>query len=187
MTLAIEVLIPLFLCLALIAAALSPRPGRLLVVQIPLLVGTAVLAFLLTTGLPGRPRNALVMSDNVEEATVLWARVGEVGTEMLLEWPGSGSPILFWWPSDPSAEQELKQAMRDANSRGRPLRIRHPFRMPWQPEESGGGQGRGNGEGRGATGVSGMGRGPRTIERPEGEPRFYTAPPPPLPPKGYSS
>lgn len=177
-----EIGLPVLLALAVIAAVLSPRPGRLLLVQAPILVVSAALAFVLAAGLPGRPRNAIMETDSVAEATVLWSRAGEHGIEMLLEWPGSGGPVLYWWPPSPGDSAQLNAASRDAAARGKELRIRRPFQGPWLNESPDGGNGSGNG-GQAASGS------PASTPNPYGTrgglPRFYSPPPPPLPPKGY--
>ncbi len=162
--------IPILILLGLIVVSC---PGRIAWLGIGLVVVAFAGVIGLNIKLPSTAKPTFAEFESVAEADVLWARPDGRRILLLLEWPGSDGPRLYWLPWSREAEAQLRSAGARARARNRQLKIRHPFE----------GLGLEGPEGKG-DGGTGQGRpGNPTGDNDGAEQMFYAPPPTELPPK----
>lgn len=171
---------------AMAIATWMPRRIGWLAVLLPVTVMAG--SYWLISTLPGQPRMVCSETVDVAEAEVLWSGpVPEEGVDVLLRWPGVPAR-LYRLPWDPRLSVALAETGFQARARGMPFKVRKPFDDCDWLQTSGGGRGSGHGQGRpGKPGARGRGSpGDRAGDDVGIEPRFYSPPPRPLPPKAAS-
>lgn len=163
--------------------AIGTRP-RVVLVCTPLIVMAIFGIMLLHTTLPSRAKSAVLETEDVREAEVLWVEAVQGDSiNLLLRWSNSGGPRLYSIPWSKEMADQIKEAQTLARARGHYMKVRNPFKGLLIPKSSkrgrpGDGE-EGTGGARGSTGTGG----PSTGDNKNADRKFYAPGPTPLPEK----